>query len=368
MATAASLVPAMRYRDLAGAVGWLCETYGFAKQHVVTDQSGRVLFAQLKFGGSNIMLGPVGDSDIDGFLKQPDEIGGVETQSCYLVVDDIDEHRARSEAAGAQIIIDIRDFAYGGRGYSCRDPEGHIWNFGTYDPNANAIDSTSKTVNLRLLLTAATVAIVSVAVMATLAIERKFFGTTEIAAASANREDGQAALPPRMAQVNDAPVVAPNLAPTKPLSGPTEVTSRHLAESLADRLDKRSRTAAARAVTRRARARLVRIQQQMERAEQARRQAEENLQRERNAKLHSDEFARGVSQQLSIERAAKEKAERALLDLQEKLHQSEVAPLPIAKGARQAKASAQPSQKRSPRSAGAKAPVEAADSMPALIP
>ena len=23
---------------------------------------------------------------------------------------------------------------YGGRGYACRDPEGHTWWFGTYDP------------------------------------------------------------------------------------------------------------------------------------------------------------------------------------------------------------------------------------------
>ena len=365
MPTAASLVPAMRYRDLAGAVVWLCETYGFTKQHVVTDQGGRVLFAQLKFGRSNIMLGPVGDSDIDGFLKQPDEIGGVETQSCYLVVDDIDEHRARSEAAGAQIIIDIRDFGYGGRGYSCRDPEGHIWNFGTYDPNAYAIESTPKTVNRRLVLASAIVALVSVAVTATLAIERTVFGKTEIAAASASR---QAALPLRVPEENDAPVVAPNSAPAKTTNGPTEVTSRHLAESSADRLDERRRTVAARAAARRARVRLVRIQQQMERAERARRQAEENLRRERSARMHSDEIARGVSQQLSTERAAKEKAERAVLDLQEKLQQSEVAPLPTAKAAKQAKASAKTPQKRSPRNAAAKAPVEAADSMPALIP
>ena len=26
------------------------------------------------------------------------------------------------------------DADYGGRGYSCLDPEGHLWNFGTYDP------------------------------------------------------------------------------------------------------------------------------------------------------------------------------------------------------------------------------------------
>lgn len=38
----------------------------------------------------------------------------------------------------AAIIRDIQDEDYGGRGYTCRDPEGHIWNFGSYDPWAEA--------------------------------------------------------------------------------------------------------------------------------------------------------------------------------------------------------------------------------------
>ncbi len=38
------------------------------------------------------------------------------------------------QAAGAEIILDIKDEDYGGRGYTCRDPEGHVWNFGSYDP------------------------------------------------------------------------------------------------------------------------------------------------------------------------------------------------------------------------------------------
>jgi uncharacterized glyoxalase superfamily protein PhnB len=33
--------------------------------------------------------------------------------------------------------MDIKDEDYGGRGYSCRDLEGHLWNFGTYDPWAS---------------------------------------------------------------------------------------------------------------------------------------------------------------------------------------------------------------------------------------
>ena len=33
--------------------------------------------------------------------------------------------------------LGIKDEDYGGRGYSCRDSEGHVWNFGTYDPYAD---------------------------------------------------------------------------------------------------------------------------------------------------------------------------------------------------------------------------------------
>ncbi len=30
--------------------------------------------------------------------------------------------------------MDIEDKGYGGRGYTCRDPQGQLWSFGTFDP------------------------------------------------------------------------------------------------------------------------------------------------------------------------------------------------------------------------------------------
>jgi uncharacterized glyoxalase superfamily protein PhnB len=36
--------------------------------------------------------------------------------------------------AGAEIVLDIKDEDYGGRGYTCKDLEGHLWSFGTYNP------------------------------------------------------------------------------------------------------------------------------------------------------------------------------------------------------------------------------------------
>jgi uncharacterized glyoxalase superfamily protein PhnB len=52
----------------------------------------------------------------------------------YRIVADADAHYTRARAAGAAIVMDIKDEDYGGRGYSCRDPEGHVWTSGTYDP------------------------------------------------------------------------------------------------------------------------------------------------------------------------------------------------------------------------------------------
>ena len=51
-----------------------------------------------------------------------------------MVVDDVDAHCARARGAGAEILVEPFDPEYGGRMYTCRDPEGHVWSFGSYDP------------------------------------------------------------------------------------------------------------------------------------------------------------------------------------------------------------------------------------------
>ena len=134
--TRSTIIPCLRYRDAAAAIDWLCSAFGFEKQAVYPNPDGSIAHAQLSFGNGMIMLGsakPV-DTGWGALIRQPDEIGGAETQSAYLVVDDADALYARAKAAGAEIVLEIRDQDYGGRDFSCRDPEGHLWSFGTYDP------------------------------------------------------------------------------------------------------------------------------------------------------------------------------------------------------------------------------------------
>ncbi len=129
-----SVIPGMAYRNALAAIEWLCRVFGFEKHAVHPGPNNTIMHAELTLGDGMIMLGSVSDNEYSRFRKQPDEIGGAETQSANLVVSDADAICARAKAAGAEMISDIEDKPYGGRGFTCRDLEGHIWNVGTYDP------------------------------------------------------------------------------------------------------------------------------------------------------------------------------------------------------------------------------------------
>lgn len=132
--TRATVIPGLRYRDAPAAIEWLCRAFGFEKHLVVPGEGGTIAHAQLAFGNGMIMLGSVVDTEFGRLMKQPDEIGGAETQSAYLIVSDADMLYGRAKAAGAKIVLEIKDEDYGGRGFTCRDLEGHLWSVGTYDP------------------------------------------------------------------------------------------------------------------------------------------------------------------------------------------------------------------------------------------
>ena len=132
--TIANIVPTLRYRDAPAAIDWLCDAFGFERHLVIPDDDGGIAHAQLVFGNGMIMLGSARDGEFDQLQKPPLDAGGVGTQSPYIIVRDADGHRERAVAAGAKIVVEIEDQDQGGRMYACLDPEGHLWNFGTYDP------------------------------------------------------------------------------------------------------------------------------------------------------------------------------------------------------------------------------------------
>ncbi|MBF6327240.1 VOC family protein [Nocardia transvalensis] len=117
--------PTFIYRDAPAAIEFLKTAFGFVERARYGE--GEVVeHAELAWpGGGGIMLGSEGVGST--LCEQPAGIG-----SAYIVVDNPDELYQRAKAAGATITVELRDEDYGSRGFTCRDPEGVFWSFGTY--------------------------------------------------------------------------------------------------------------------------------------------------------------------------------------------------------------------------------------------
>jgi uncharacterized glyoxalase superfamily protein PhnB len=134
-ATKINVISCMSYDDPDGAITWLQEAFGFTPYVVYRDNSGAVMHAELVFGNGMIMIGPSGKGEFGKrFMAMPCDCGNRCTQAVCVIVDDVDAHHARAAASGAEIVMPPEDQSYGARSYAVRDPGGHVWSFGDYDP------------------------------------------------------------------------------------------------------------------------------------------------------------------------------------------------------------------------------------------
>jgi uncharacterized glyoxalase superfamily protein PhnB len=129
-----TIMPALRYRNAPAAIDWLCQVFGFEKHAVYSGPENTIGHAELKLGGGMIMLGSYKEDAYGRGFKSPGELGGVETRSAYIVVDDADAVYEKAKAAGGIIIRELQNTDYGSREFTVKDPEGHSWSVGTYNP------------------------------------------------------------------------------------------------------------------------------------------------------------------------------------------------------------------------------------------
>ena len=113
-----NIYPFMRFADPDAALAWLREVFGFEEHSVYRGDDGAVVHAEIALGPGIVMLGP----------------GDPASQGVYVAVEDADAHYERARAAGAEITREIEDTPYDSREYTAQDPEGHVWSFGTYQP------------------------------------------------------------------------------------------------------------------------------------------------------------------------------------------------------------------------------------------
>jgi uncharacterized glyoxalase superfamily protein PhnB len=135
--TSQRIFPAIRYVDARAGIAFLGKAFGFEAQVVYDDPSGGVAHAQLVLYGQIVMLGSSTDDGVYP-VRSPIEAGAV-TAGIYIALDDadaVDRLYERARDAGAEILMPPHDQEYGSHDFMARDPEGHVWSFGTYRPEA----------------------------------------------------------------------------------------------------------------------------------------------------------------------------------------------------------------------------------------
>ena len=118
------VAPYLLYADVAGALAWLGEAFGFRERMRMPTDDGAIRHAEMDVDGDGVILMGCPGSG----YRNPKQLGAT-TQMLYVQVDDVNAHWARARAAGAVIVEEPTDQDYGDRRYAAEDPEGHRWYF-----------------------------------------------------------------------------------------------------------------------------------------------------------------------------------------------------------------------------------------------
>jgi uncharacterized glyoxalase superfamily protein PhnB len=132
-----SIYPAVRYHNARAAIEWLTTVLGCTENVVYPGEGDTIAHAQFEIAGNLFMLGSVKPGDSVRGPSITEAIGA----TTYIAFDDresVDALFRRVNDAGGEIVRELQDTDYGSREFGVRDPEGHMWSFGTYKPQAGS--------------------------------------------------------------------------------------------------------------------------------------------------------------------------------------------------------------------------------------
>jgi predicted enzyme related to lactoylglutathione lyase len=113
------IVPSLTYRDVAKAIDWLRNAFGFTERlRTPPEPDGTIHHAQLALGEGSVVL--TGNP-----VARPDEF----VDTAMVRVRNIDEHCERAKQHGARILNPPDSKPFGERQYNAEDLEGNRWTF-----------------------------------------------------------------------------------------------------------------------------------------------------------------------------------------------------------------------------------------------
>ena len=115
------------YNDIETVHDHLVTAFGFGPGTITRDESGTVIHGEMHVGDGVIWMHPPSENHR---LASPATLGA-STHCMAVMVEDVDRHYKKAQAAGATVVYPPREMSYGVREYAARDLEGGLWSFMT---------------------------------------------------------------------------------------------------------------------------------------------------------------------------------------------------------------------------------------------
>jgi PhnB protein len=119
-------------QDVEQALDFYCGVFAFNVHQTVSNNQGKIVFARIRYNGTNIILGPhdafEGEKDYGVapiVSHTPSPIG------IWVYCDDLHERYAKALQAGIKILIEPEKRFWGDTLFRVEDPNGYIWTFAT---------------------------------------------------------------------------------------------------------------------------------------------------------------------------------------------------------------------------------------------
>ena len=122
-----NVYPYLRTHDASAAIDFYKKAFGAVEDFRLTEPSGRVGHAELKFGEAVIMV----SDEYPEFGIQAPTKDAPTGHAVHLHVQDVDQMANRAVAAGAELVLAPVDQFYGERTAKVVDPFGHEWLLGS---------------------------------------------------------------------------------------------------------------------------------------------------------------------------------------------------------------------------------------------
>lgn len=128
--------PYLRVRNAAEAIAFYKEAFGAEEVFRLTEPSGRIGHAELKFGSFTVMIS---DEYPEYGIQSPAAFGGTGS-SIHLHVEDVDAMTQQAVKAGAKLLMEPKDQFHGERSSKVLDPFGHEWLLGSHIEDVSQVE------------------------------------------------------------------------------------------------------------------------------------------------------------------------------------------------------------------------------------